>query len=49
MKFDERYYGTSGPLQRTIPRSLDVAALPWIDALRGELNVKYNPDPVRIK
>ncbi|KAG5349392.1 hypothetical protein C0989_004196, partial [Termitomyces sp. Mn162] len=41
MKFDERYYGTSGPLQRTIPRSLDAATLPWINSSKEELDSEY--------
>ncbi|KAG6808248.1 hypothetical protein H0H92_004748 [Tricholoma furcatifolium] len=44
MKFDERYQGTSGPVQRTIPRSVDDVVAPWIDAFKAN-GIKYNEDP----
>ncbi|KAG5335368.1 hypothetical protein C0989_001336 [Termitomyces sp. Mn162] len=40
IKLDERYYGTSGPQQRTIPSSLHAATLPWINAFKEELDVE---------
>ncbi|KAG5334157.1 hypothetical protein C0989_004274, partial [Termitomyces sp. Mn162] len=43
-QFDKDYYGTSGPLQRCVPRYLDQVALPWIESIKS-LGVKANPDP----
>ncbi|KAG6871848.1 hypothetical protein C0995_015789 [Termitomyces sp. Mi166 len=44
-KFDKEYYGTSGPLQRTVPRYFDAISLPWIQTVQ-KFGVKANPDPL---
>ncbi|KAG6871658.1 hypothetical protein C0995_001717 [Termitomyces sp. Mi166 len=44
MKFDARFRGVSGPVQRTIPRSMDGVVLPWIESLKGR-GLEYNTDP----
>ncbi|KAG6843562.1 hypothetical protein H0H93_000629, partial [Arthromyces matolae] len=42
--FDEKYYGSSGPLQRRIPSYIEEVVLPWIETVKS-LGVKANPDP----
>ncbi|KAJ8518913.1 hypothetical protein ONZ45_g4085 [Pleurotus djamor] len=43
MKIDVRVHGTSGPLQKTLPRQVNPANNPWMDAMQAN-GVPSNPD-----
>ncbi|KAG6860087.1 hypothetical protein C0995_015881 [Termitomyces sp. Mi166 len=44
IKFNKHCYGTSGPVQRTISPSLNVCAIPWLEAFKT-WGMKFNQDP----
>ncbi|KAF8067791.1 alcohol oxidase [Lyophyllum atratum] len=44
LKFDQKYQGASGPIQRTVPHWLDPIAMPWLEAVKFR-GIQYNPDP----
>ncbi|KAF8884272.1 hypothetical protein CPB84DRAFT_1750441 [Gymnopilus junonius] len=44
MAFDAKYQGTSGPVQRTLPRWLDTIAMPWLEAVES-YGIQHNADP----
>ncbi|KAG6872434.1 hypothetical protein C0995_009768 [Termitomyces sp. Mi166 len=45
MKFTPEFQGTMGPVERTIPRFLDVVAMPFLKTSQLVLGIKANTDP----